>query len=283
MKLFYLPIVFIVLLFSCSKKGQTPTPVNTNNTTNSLPPYYSGKALSVDEDSSVTINLKSIIISSVPYTVTNYTVKHGNITSTDSSLTYTPNTGYSGNDTLTLTISYEGKTTSITTDILVSYYIPPTYFTIVYNGVSYTKNFPTGEYGFGLLLLTTPVDTMTGYDFYFFNKETGDLFTNGEIPLAIVKSFVGNKYLVNSGTGTNPTLITSDYSFSISLGNSNSIIGNSQTTTSTTTVRYPDTSQYYLQIDSFDETTNLIKGHFVCQLTNGVTITGNFAQIVAVI
>jgi len=272
-------IILITVLGSCTKKGETPVPTNSTPVNNGspYPTYVGNKVFVTNENTSISVNLKdSIQLQTINYwTIQSYTIKHGVIDTSGTTVKYTPNTNFVGVDTLNMVIkSSSGYTLDLMIKISVVAVPVTPHFTVVYNGVTYTYDFITGG-GFGKNFITTNVDTFNYMAVYFFDMSTGGLFQNG-IPLATAQSWVGNKYLINSGTGTNPTLITSNYSFSLVFDNTNN-------GTSTTTVRYPDTSQYYVQITSFDTTTNIIEGNFVCQLTNGVTITGNFAQIVPIL
>ncbi len=122
MKQSFLPLLAFTLslFFSCNNKKDDPTPnqpTNNNPTviTNTAPLLEPNLSYTTTTETLLTIDLSSKISDSEndTWSIITATVNHGSTTISGTTINYTSNTSYSGNDTITLSIKDSKGATSI--------------------------------------------------------------------------------------------------------------------------------------------------------------------------
>jgi hypothetical protein len=115
-------ILLSISLFSACKKSEDPTPSNSNNTTINTPPTLQAN-LSYNATTSIAlqIDLSSKITDANgdTWSITNSTALHGTTSISNTAISYTSNTAYTGNDTITITMQ-DSKGASSTGKIAIT-------------------------------------------------------------------------------------------------------------------------------------------------------------------
>lgn len=269
---------------SCSKKSDDPVPSAPPSNvvtppTADAPVYTGSKIFSVTANEATTVDLKDSI--SDPqldsWSLVSAISNHGDISVNGTKITFTPEQDYAGDAIISIVVK-DSSGNEATINIAVSIVAPveiDKYINVTYKGTTYKLNANSGgAFGGGGYAINT--DEFNSVVFRFFDKATGLQYPNyGEVPLSVIKSLIGTKHIINSNVGTNPSLIKSDYSYSITFYTK---VGSNEMTS----VRTPDTSTYYVEFTNFDEINSIITGNFKVLMQNGEIVTGDFKQFIFV-
>ncbi|MFM2394501.1 MAG: hypothetical protein RLZZ546_2483, partial [Bacteroidota bacterium] len=140
--------LFIIILFSACKKSEDPTPSNSNNTTiNTAPILQANLSYNTTTSTALEIDLSSKITDANgdTWSITNSIALHGTISISNKVISYTSNSAYTGNDTITISIQdSKGASSTGKIAIVVSASTPTNHApTFTSTTVTLTRNFST--------------------------------------------------------------------------------------------------------------------------------------------